>query len=120
MIEFAVCLPVFLLIAMGTIETCRMIYLRQSLKVAAYECARLAIVPEVTPADLQDQCDVLLLGRNISSYTLNCTPADPSTLNYGEIFITTVEAPASENALVGSWIYGSSTVSESVSIMMEY
>ncbi|QEG00296.1 TadE-like protein [Stieleria maiorica] len=120
MIEFAVCLPVFLLITMGTIETCRMIYLRQSLKIAAYECARLAVVPGITPADLQDQCDVILLGRNIKNYALNCTPSDPSSLDYGEMFVSTVDAPASENALLSTWIYGSASVSESVSIMIEY
>ncbi len=45
MIEFAICMPVFFLLAMGTIETCRMIYLRQSLKLAAYECARIELHP---------------------------------------------------------------------------
>ena len=120
MVEFALCLPVFFLIAMGTIETCRMIYLRQSIKIAAYECARLGIMPEVTPPDIQDQCDVILLGRNIANYQILNQPSDPATLQYGELFTVTVEAPAGQNALVGSWLYGDKTLSESVSIMMEY
>lgn len=120
MIEFAVCLPVFFLVVAGTIETCRMIYLRQSLKLAAYECARVGILPEISTTSIQDQCDVILLGRNIQNYTLTCTPADPTTLEFGQIFTTTVEAPAAENALIGSWLYGEQTVSESVSIMAEY
>ena len=39
MIEFAVCMPIFFMITMGTIETCHMIYVRQSLKIASYEWA---------------------------------------------------------------------------------
>ena len=120
MIEFAVCLPVFFLISVATIETCRMIYLRQSLKLAAYESARVGILPEITPENIQDQCDVILMGRNIQDYTLTCNPTDPSTLQFGQLLVTTVEAPAGTNALIGSWLYGSQTVSESVTIMAEY
>ena len=97
-----------------------MIYLRQSLKLAAYESARVGILPEITTTSIQDQCDVILLGRNIKNYTLTCTPADPSTLEFGQLFTTTVKAPAAENALIGAWLYGSQTVSESVAIMVEY
>ena len=39
-VEFAVIAPVFFLILLGTIETCTMIFLQQSLKIAAYEAAR--------------------------------------------------------------------------------
>ncbi len=120
MIEFAVCLPVFVLITFATLETCRMIYLRQSLKLAAYECARLGILPEITPASMQDQCDVILLGRGIQNYTLSYTPSDLSTLEFGNLLVTTVQAPAAENALIGSWLYGGQAVSESVTIMAEY
>lgn len=120
MIEFAICMPIFFLITMGTIETCHMIYLRQSLKIAAYESARLGIVPEMTRETLQDQCDVLLQRRNIRSYQFSCSPDNPAMLEYGELFTTTVQAPASANALVGSWFYQDKTFSESVSIMAEH
>lgn len=48
MIELALFLPVFFMITMATVETCRVLYLRQSLTIAAYECARIGIVPGVT------------------------------------------------------------------------
>ncbi len=119
MIEFAICLPVFFLIAMGTIETCRMIYLRQSLKLAAYECARVGIMPGMSPETLQSQCDVILGGRRIRNYQLVCTPANPADLKFGELFKTTVSVSAQENALVGAWFYQNKILSESVSIMAE-
>ena len=120
MIEFAICMPIFFLITMGTIETCHMIYLRQSLKIAAYESARLGIVPEMKRETLQDQCDVILQRRNIRGYRFTCSPADPRSLKYGEFFTTTVQAAAAENALVGSWFYKNKMFSESVSIMAEH
>lgn len=97
-----------------------MIYLRQSLKIAAYECARLAIIPGVTADDLQAQCDAILQGRKINQYKLVCTPSDPSALTMGDHFTAEVQAPASEAAVVGSWFYQGKTLHEKVVIMAEY
>lgn len=120
LIEFAIFLPVLFLITMATLETCRMIYLRQSLKIAAYECARLAIIPGATSSDIQAQCDAILQGRKIETYKLTCTPASPDALKLGDHFTAEVEAPASEAAIVGSWFYQNKTLREKVVIMAEY
>jgi hypothetical protein len=97
-----------------------MIYLRQSLKIVAFECARLGIVPEMTISDLQDQCDVLLLGRKLKDYKMTCTPSDLSTLSFGDNLTVTVDIEAASNALIGSWFYTNKTFTESVTIMAEY
>lgn len=120
LIELAICLPVFFLITMATIETCRMIYLRQSLKIAAYECARLAIVPGSTRQNVVDQCDLILLGRNINGYQFSCTPTDPSTLTYGDLFKVTLQIAAKDSSIVGTWFYRNKIFTESVTIMAEY
>lgn len=120
LIELAICLPVFFMITMASIETCRMIYVRQSLKIAAYECARLAIIPKIDHQTLQDQCDAILVGRRIRGYTFTCEPYDPQTLQFGQLFKATVQAPAEANNLMGTWFYRNSTFNESVTIMAEY
>jgi hypothetical protein len=120
LIELAICLPVFFLITMATIETCRMIYLRQSLKIAAYECARLAIVPGSTKQNVVDQCDLILLGRNINGYQFSCTPADPTSLTYGDLFKVTLQIAAKDSSIVGTWFYRNKIFTESVTIMAEY
>ena len=97
-----------------------MIYLRQSLKIAAYECARLGIIPGATTATLQDQCDMVLLGRNVRGYQFSCAPADPTTLQYGDLFKVTIQIAAKDNAIVGSWFYQNKIFTESVTIMAEY
>jgi hypothetical protein len=120
LIELAICLPVFFLITMATIETCRMIYIRQSLKIAAYECARLGIVPGATADALQSQCDVILLGRNVRGYQFSCVPADPTSLKFGDLFKTSVQIGSQDSAIVGTWFYRNKMFTESVTIMAEY
>ena len=51
-VELAVVLPVFVVILLGTIETCKMIFIQQSLEIAAYEAVRVAIVPETDFEDI--------------------------------------------------------------------
>jgi Flp pilus assembly protein TadG len=120
LIELAICLPVFFLITMATIETCRMIYLRQSLKIAAYECARLAIVPGTNRQNVVDQCDLILLPRNINNYQFSCVPADPATLTYGDLFKVSIQIAAKDSSIVGTWFYRNKIFIESVTIMAEY
>ncbi len=120
MVEFAICLPVFFLITMGTIETCRMIYLRQSLKLAAYESARVGIIPTVTIDTMKDQCILVLENRKIAGYEFSCNPPNLEDLQMGDLLTVTIAIPAEPNALVGSWFYTKKTISASVSIMAEY
>ncbi|MEO1526341.1 MAG: TadE/TadG family type IV pilus assembly protein [Planctomycetota bacterium] len=120
LVEFALCLPLFLIIGFGTLETCRMLYLRQSLKIAAYEAARIAIVPEVDADAVEAQCDLILSGRNIADYEFSCVPADPNTAGFGEVITVTASVDAASYAIVGGWFYQGEVVTQSVSIMAEY
>ena len=117
LIELAVCLPVFFLITMATIETCRMIYLRQSL--AAYETARLAIIPGVERKDLDTMCDVFLRGRKLQGYTLTLSE-DPTQTTYRDTITVSITIPAEKCALVGTWFYKEQLFTESVTVMAEY
>lgn len=120
LIEFAVCLPVFLMITMGTTEACRMMYLRQSIKIVAFECARLGVVPGSTLEDLQDQCDVFLLGRKLNDYQMRSSSDDLASLVYGDTLTVTIDINADSNSLMGSWFYSGTTFTESVTVMVEY
>lgn len=119
LVELAICLPVFFLITMGTIESCRMIYLRQSLKMAAYETARLALVPGVERADLETMCDIFLRSRRLEGYRMTLS-AEPSSLKFQEPLTVTVEIPASECAVVSSWFFREQTFRERVTVLIEY
>ncbi len=120
MVELAVCLPLLVTITIATIESCRALYLKQSVRITAYECARLGVVPGATTADVEDLCTVILSSRNINSYTLTCDPADLSTLRYPDLLRVTVDVPYDENMLIGSWLFANKRLTQSVTIMAEY
>jgi hypothetical protein len=119
LVELAVSLPVLFLITMATVETCRVIYLRQSIKIAAFEAARLSILPNATFEIVKIQTDCVLLGRNIRNYEVTCTPDPPSSAKEGDLITIRITAPIAENSIMTSWIYRDRVIDESVRIMKD-
>lgn len=117
-VELAVCLPIIVLLLLGTVEACRMIQLKQNIMVAAYEGARVGIVPGSTSQSIDLQCGMLLDDRHIDGYSIDVS-ADPATLNRGDPLTVTVHADCEANALVGAIFYQGKTLSESVVMLVE-
>ena len=61
--ELAVCLPIIVLLVVATVEACSMVFLKQSLSVAAYEGVRTAISNRATTAEVQGACQQILADR---------------------------------------------------------
>ena len=76
--EFAVCLPIVLVIVFGSIESCTMIFLKQSLAVAAYEGARVAI-EQGDNAGVIAASNQILIDRNVNGGSIETVPADLTT-----------------------------------------
>ncbi|MCU0713911.1 MAG: pilus assembly protein [Pirellula sp.] len=104
---------------MATVETCRVIYLRQSIKIAAFESARISVLPDATYETVKIQTDCVLLGRSIKNYAVYCVPEVPSTARSGDLITIRITAPISENSVLSSWIYRDRVVDESVRIMKD-
>jgi Flp pilus assembly protein TadG len=119
-VELAVCLPVIVLLVLGTIEACSMIFLKQSLSVAAYEGARTAVVPGMTKDDVQAACQQLLADRNVSGGQVTVKPADIVALNPGDFVDVTVSAPCNANSVVPNTFYRGRTLSATASMMIEF
>lgn len=117
-VEVALVLPIFVTIALATIDTCRVIYIRHSAKIAAYECARLGIVPGATENDIQAQCDGIMSERGLKDYTVSLSKS-LAALNRGELLCVTVSIPADANWFNYSWFYKNSNFDESVTIMAD-
>ena len=49
-VEAALCLPVVLILMLGTLEICSGIFLRESLNIASFEGARAGVRRQATPA----------------------------------------------------------------------
>lgn len=120
MVELAVSLPLLVGLAMSTIETCRFLFIKQSVKMAAYECARLGIVPGATEIDVQELCTVILQSRKIKNFTVSCSPSDLASLTYGTTLSVTVDLPLDDNMLAGSWLFTGKRMVQTVNIMAEY
>lgn len=117
--ELAVCLPILVLITLATIESCTMLHLQQRLKTTAFEAARVGIVPGAEPINVQYQCELLMDRHGVLDYSVTMDPADPQSLDQGDYFTVTVNAPCGPNSLVGGWIYANQVLSKSVSLSAE-
>ena len=62
-VEFAVLLPIMVLILLGTIECTSMIFLQQSLEIVCYETVRTAARPQAFSADAQARATEIITDR---------------------------------------------------------
>lgn len=118
-VEMALTLPILVLIALAAIDTCKVLLLRQSAKIAAFECARAGIVPGVTRAQLERLCHSFMSSRSISSSRLNLSVEDLQKLEKGQLLTATVSVPADNNTLAISWFYRNQVFDETVTIMVD-
>jgi Flp pilus assembly protein TadG len=118
--ELAVCLPVIVLLVLGMIEACTMIFLKQSLTVAAYEGARTAIRPNADAADVQSTCDGVLTDRRVAAGVVAVSPKDISSAAIGDYIEVTVSAPAGRNSVIPGSFFRGRTLSATASMMKEF
>jgi Flp pilus assembly protein TadG len=117
-VELAVCLPVLILLVLGTISSASMIYFKQSLKIVAYEGARVSLIPGSSNGAVTAQCESLMIERRIEQGSVSVSPNIASSPE-GTIITVTVEAPCGPNGLFASLLYSGRTFSTTVSMMKE-
>lgn len=108
------------LLVLGTIEACSMIFLKQTLSIAAYEGARTAIIPGKTKADVTAACMQVLAERKVTGGTVTVKPSDIPALNPGDYVDVTVSAPCNVNSVVPNKFYRGRTLSAKASMMIEF
>jgi Flp pilus assembly protein TadG len=119
-VEFAMVLPVLVALVVGIVESCNLIYVKQSLTVSAYEGARAAIVKGMTQTDIQARVNQVLTDRKIKNTTILISPNPPSAASYGTYINVRVQANYGSNAIIPGWFFGSVTLRSSVKMMKEY
>lgn len=118
--EFAVCLPVIVLIVLATIEASTMVFLKQSLTVAAYEGARVAISLNATPTQVQQSAQQILTERRVQGGTITMTPSSLVGVNAGEYVEVEISAPATLNSVVPITFYRGRNLTAKATMMKEY
>ena len=117
-VEFAVCLPVIVLIVLGTIEAGSLLFLQQTLIQAAYEGAKVAIV--TGDADqVQAVVDAVAAGRNLEGVEVTLTPSDIANLPAGEVLTITITAPGDSNSLIPFGPFENQIVQANASMVRE-
>jgi Flp pilus assembly protein TadG len=134
-VELAVSLPVLVLLLFGTIESCTMIFLQQSLEIAAYEGARVAILPKVSETDIRATVDQILATRRVrdANVTINLLQYSDSggswenvdfpnhqDAPYGTFIRVDVSAPCRSNAVFNLQFFGERQLTGSVAFMKEF
>ncbi len=117
-IELAVCLPVILLIVIGTIEAASLLFLKQTLVQAAYEGAKVAIVSGDSEQVTQ-VVDAVAASRNLNGVQIEFNPSDLANVPSGETVTITISAPGDSNSFIPFGPFENQTVRTSASMVRE-
>ena len=119
-VEAAMCLPIITLLMLGTIDACTMIFLKQSLTIAAYEGGRTALIPGATGSNISTDCMQLVSDRNINGAQIFLQPSNPENAKAGSRISVTVSAPCGANSVIPSLFFQGSSLSATAHVMKEY
>jgi Flp pilus assembly protein TadG len=121
-IEFALVLPVLLVLTIGTMDVCSVMFLKESAVLAAYEGARQGVGRGRTNSDVIDRVSEFLDERGIVYNDDVVTVSSPgfAAADTLENVTVTVNVPATGNLLIPSQMFGELTLSASVTMRKEY
>jgi len=118
-VELAVCLPVIVLLAIGSMEAASMIFLRQALVQSAYETAKESAKTNGNQALALQRGQEVLEFRDIVDETVTFEPSDPSSLDRGTEFTVTVSAPGDTNSIFPFGPFRGQEISVSATMLKE-
>lgn len=122
MVEFVFCIPVLVFLTLGVLDLCVLIYLKETLTLAAYEGARIGARQGGTDAAVNARVTEFLDERNVTHAN---TPAtfgqttfdNATTLEHVE---TTVTVPIQGNLIVSDLWWKTTNISATVTFRKEY
>ncbi len=97
-VEFAVCLPMIMVLILGSIEATSAIFLKQSLVAAAYEGVREAARLRGTGDSTNALARAVLAARQVKDFRIVMNPPDPATVPRGGRVSIEITAPISSNS----------------------
>ncbi|TWU04672.1 TadE/TadG family type IV pilus assembly protein [Stieleria varia] len=104
-VEFAVCLPVIVLLVFGSIEASSFIFLKQSLSVAAYEGVREAVREKATDATALERAENVLTSRDVDGFQVTFPNGNIASAQRGDRIVCQVTAPTQPNSpLAGQFV----------------
>ena len=110
-VELCVCLPLFVIVVVGTVQSCTLIHLRESLCVASYEAARLVVKDEANRQQAVGRAGRILASRGISGSTVDIQPRDLTSINPGDPVTVTVSVSAASQSYLPPQFFGRTMIS---------
>lgn len=118
-VEFAVCLPVLMLLVFGSIEAASFIFLKQSLHVAAYEGGRQAARNTSTTAGSVAATEAILQSRQIRDATIRFPQGNIAAIARGSQVVIEVTAPTNSNSPLAGQFVNNRTLTARVVMVKE-
>jgi Flp pilus assembly protein TadG len=100
--EFAIILPLIVILGIVPLELCNLIQLKQSVAVAAYEAVKTATRPAGDSAKATAVYERVIADRGVKGATIDIVP-DPLMAAHGEEVAVTVSASFQENSFFRVW-----------------
>lgn len=98
LVEFAVCLPVIMVLLLGSMEATSAIFVKQALATSAYEGVREATKTGANSADAIASAERVLAARGIRGATVRVTPAEVYGIPRGSNVVIEVSASYAANS----------------------
>lgn len=118
-VELAVCLPVIVILAIGSMESASMIFLRQALVQSAYETCKEAVKARGDQALAVTRGKEVLAFREITGETITFNPSNVSVLDRGTPVTVTVTAPGDANSVLPFGPFKGQTIEVSATMLKE-
>ena len=95
-----------------------MIYLKQSLEIAAHQGARIAVIPNATNDNVIAQCTQTLADRKVRGAVVEISP-DVDGADRGSIIEVSITVPCNANGLISAIFFRNRTLNGKVHMMKE-
>jgi Flp pilus assembly protein TadG len=109
-VEFAVCIPVILVIVFGMIEMANLIFTRQALKAASYEAALAVTNINGTQTNATAKANTVLTAYGINGATVSYSPTVTAATASGTNVTVTISAPRSSNSVSPSFFFTNTNI----------
>ena len=101
LVEFAVCLPLMVLLIFASLEGANLLFVRQAVVQAAYEAAKSVAKPDGTVANARLLGEQVLVARNLGQHQITFIPSDAETAPRGTPVTVQVEVNSNSRDILG-------------------
>lgn len=117
-VEFAICVPLLFTLLFGCYELCRANLMQHAAESAAYEGARIGIIPGATEEEIRDACDFIMTSVGVRTFTIE-TRNTVSREDNSEFVTVDIQIPFQENFQLGTFFVSDPTFLGSCTLRRE-